>query len=89
VSQTVKDNTCELVLRPRSAAARRMMPEIRIDFDIKEFSLRATELHFVDGSTMRNDFQNPVLNQSIEEKLFAPEVPADYKSIEPLKGEHR
>lgn len=89
VSETVKNHTCELVLRPKSAAARRMMPEIRIDFDTKDFSLSATELHFVDGSTMRNDFQNPVLNPPIDEKLFAPEIPADYKSIEPLKGEHR
>jgi outer membrane lipoprotein-sorting protein len=86
VSQTVKDQTCELVLRPKSASARRMMPEIRIDFDTKDLSLSATELHFVDGSTMRNDFQNPVLNPPIDEKLFAPEIPADYKSIEPLKG---
>jgi outer membrane lipoprotein-sorting protein len=89
VSQTVKDQACELVLRPKSASARRMMPEIRIDFDTKDFSLRASELHFVDGSTMRNDFQNPVLNPPIDEKLFAPEIPADYKNIEPLKGNHR
>lgn len=86
LNQTVKDNNCELVLQPRSAAARRMMPEIRIDFDTKDFSLRGTELHFVDGSIMRNDFQNPVLNPPVDEKLFAPEIPPDYKNIEPLKG---
>jgi outer membrane lipoprotein-sorting protein len=86
LNQTVTNETCELVLQPRSAAARRMMPQIRIDFDTKDFSLRGTELHFVDGSTMRNDFQNPVLNPPIDEKLFAPEIPADYKNIEPLKG---
>ena len=62
-----------------------MMPQIRIDFDTKDFSLRGTELHFADGSTMRNDFKNPVLNPKLDEKLFAPEIPSDYKSIEPLK----
>ncbi len=86
LSQTVKGNTCELVLQPKSAAARRMMPQIRIDFETKNFSLRATELHFADGSTMRNDFQNPVLNPPVDERLFAPEIPADYKNIEPLKN---
>lgn len=89
LNQTVKDQTCELVLQPRSVAARRMMPEIKIDFDIKDYSLKGTELHFVDGSVMRNDFQNPVLNPPVDEKLFAPEISPDYKNIEPLKGERR
>ena len=89
LSQTVKDHSCELVLQPKSTTARRMMPQIRIDFDTKDSSLRATELQFVDGSTMRNDFQNPVLNPPIDEKLFAPEIPSDYKNVEPLKGNRR
>lgn len=88
LNQSVKDNTCELVLQPRSASARRMMPEIRINFDTKDFSLRGTELHFVDGSVMRNDFHNPVLNPPVDEKVFAPEIPPDYKNIEPLKSTH-
>ena len=49
--------------------------------------MSATELHFADGSTLRNDFKNPALNPKFEEKLFTPEIPPDYKSIEPLKGE--
>jgi len=90
LSYTIKDHTCELVLQPKSAAARRMMPQIRIEFDTNDFSLRATELQFVDGSTMRNDFHDPVINPPIDEKLFAPEIPPDYKNVEPLKGkEHR
>ncbi len=85
VSQNVNDDTCRLVLQPKSAAARKMMPQIKIDFDTKNFSLRATELQFADGSTMRNDFKDPVLNPKIDPQQFEPPVPADYKVVEPLK----
>ncbi|HET7626357.1 MAG TPA: outer membrane lipoprotein carrier protein LolA [Verrucomicrobiae bacterium] len=85
ISQKVTGEVCELVLQPKSETARRMMPQIKIDFDTKNFSLRGTELQFADGSTMRNDFKNPELNPKIDEKLFNPEIPSDYKNVEPLK----
>jgi outer membrane lipoprotein-sorting protein len=85
LSQSVTNDTCQLVLQPKSGSARRMMPQIRIDFDTKTSALRATELQFADGSTMRNDFKNPVINPSIDEKMFDPEIPSDYKVVEPLK----
>ncbi len=85
LSQTLTNGTCELDLQPRSPGARRMMPEIKVAFDIRDFSLRANELQFADGSTMRNDFINPVLNPKLEESLFNPDIPAEYKVIEPLK----
>jgi outer membrane lipoprotein-sorting protein len=86
VSQTVTNGTCELVLQPRSAAARRMIPQIKINFDTKDFSLRGTELEFADGSTLRNDFENPELNPTLNEELFTPQIPPDYKNVEPLKN---
>lgn len=86
LSQTVTNDTCDLVLQPRSAAARRMMPQIKIDFDTKDFSLHGTELHFADGSTMRNVFTHPELNPAVDPKLFAPQIPPDYKNVEPLKN---
>jgi len=85
LSQTVTNNACEIVLQPKSAGGRRMMPQIQIAFDVRDFSLRANELQFADGSTMRNDFINPVLNPKLEESLFAPQIPSDYKVVEPLK----
>jgi len=85
LSQTLTNQSCDLALEPRSAGARRMMPRIDIAFDTRDFSLRATELRFADGSIMRNDFMNPTLNPKLDDGLFAPELPADYKSIEPLK----
>jgi outer membrane lipoprotein-sorting protein len=84
LSQTVTNQICELVLQPKSAAARRMMPQLKIAFDTKDFSLRATELQFADGSTMRNDFVNPMLNPKVDPEMFNPRIPADYKVVEPL-----
>ncbi len=86
LSQTVKDGTCQLVLEPKAATAKRMMPRILIEFDTTKFILRATELHFLDGSSMRNDFKEPVLNPKIDPQLFSPQIPPDYKNIEPLKN---
>jgi len=85
LSQTVSDHTCDLTLQPKSATARRMVPQIKIDFDTQDFLLRGTELQFADGSTMRNDFQNEVLNPKIDEQQFSPLIPSDYKIVDPLK----
>jgi outer membrane lipoprotein-sorting protein len=74
----------QLVLQPKSAAARRMMPKIEIHFGRDDLTLRATELHFADGSVMRNDFKNTKLNPAIEPKLFHPDLPPDYKVTQPL-----
>jgi len=86
LSQTVDDHVCHLVLQPKSAAARRMIPRLAIDFDTTDFLLRGTELQFADGSTMRNDFQHAVLNPKVDQQMFVPPVPADYKIVEPLRG---
>ncbi len=84
LSEKTASSTCELAMQPKSAAARRMIPQIKVDFDIHNFSLVGTELQFADGSTMRNDFKNEVLNPPIDQKLLEPEIPPDYKVVEPL-----
>jgi outer membrane lipoprotein-sorting protein len=85
LSQGVSNGICELALQPKAAAARRMMPQIKIAFITADFSLRATELQFADGSTMRNDFTNAVLNPRIEAETFSPKIDPDFKIVEPLK----
>jgi outer membrane lipoprotein-sorting protein len=85
VSQTFSNDLCELALQPSSASARRLMPQIKIAFGTNDFVLRATELRFADGSTMRNDFNNAKLNPKLEEGLFAPKLDTDMKVVEPLK----
>jgi len=85
LSETVTNQTCEVALQPKSAAARRMMPQIKIAFRTNDFSLSTTELQFADGSTMRNDFTNASLNVTLDDALFAPELESDFKIVEPLK----
>ena len=85
LSQQVTGDVCELALQPKSAAARRMMPQIMIAFRTNDFSLCATKLQFADGSTMRNDFTNATLNVTLDDALFSPELESDFKIIEPLK----
>lgn len=84
-SQKQIGSVFELTLKPRSVAARKMMPQIKIEFDTEKLLLLATELEFADGSTMRNDFQNPGLNPLIPQETFMPEIPPDYRIEEPLK----
>ena len=84
-SQVVTNDVCDLVLQPKSGAARKMMPQIEIAFDLKHSSLRATELQFADGSSLRNDFTNDVLNPELDQKMFTPPIPADYKVVQPIK----
>ena len=84
LSQTVSNGMCDLALQPKSAAARRLMPQITISFRTNDFSLCATELHWADGSTLRNDFNAAALNPVLPENVFAPEIPADFKVVEPM-----
>jgi outer membrane lipoprotein-sorting protein len=85
LSLTETNGTWQISLQPTSPFARRMMPELRIGLATNNFSLASTELVFVDGSRMRNDFTNAVLNPTLDEKLFEWTPPPDFKIVEPLK----
>jgi outer membrane lipoprotein carrier protein len=78
------NGTWLLALQPRRAAAREIMPELRVLLATNDFSLAGNELVFVDGSRMRNDFTNLVLNAPLDEKLFQWKAPADFKVTEPF-----
>jgi outer membrane lipoprotein-sorting protein len=85
LSQTTENGIHELTLQPKAESARRMMPEIKIAFDTSDFSLRSTELKFMDGSTMKNAFTNSVLNPKMDESVFNPNIDPGYKVSEPFK----
>jgi len=85
LSQSVSNQICELLLQPRSPGARRLLPQIKVAFATNDFALRATELQFADGSTMRNDFSHSQLNPPLEADLFTPKLESDFKLVEPLK----
>jgi outer membrane lipoprotein-sorting protein len=73
-----------LELQPKSMFARQMMPELRLGVATNDFSLASTELVFVDGSTMRSDFTNAVLNPTLDPNLFRWTPPAGFKITNPL-----
>jgi outer membrane lipoprotein-sorting protein len=79
------NDVTSVALEPKSSSARKMMPRITIAFSTNDFSLRATELQFGDGSTMRNDFRNPQLNPQIAPEQFAPKLDPAFKIVEPVK----
>ena len=78
------DALITLQLQPRSAGARKMMPQINVLLSTN-LTLAGTELLFVDGSRMRNDFRNVDTNAEVEGK-FSLTVPSDFKLVEPMKG---
>lgn len=84
LSLTETNGAWEMALQPKSTFVRRMMPELRVGLATNNFSLISTELVFVDGSRMRNDFTNAVLNPVLDEKLFKWSPPADFKLTNPF-----
>jgi outer membrane lipoprotein-sorting protein len=61
------------------------MAEIGITVRTNDFSLAATEMKFADGSRMRNDFTNVVLNPVLGEGLFDAKLEAGVTVVEPLR----
>jgi len=84
LDQKVTGAVCEVTLQPKSAAARKMMPQIKIGFSTKDFTLRSSELEFADGSKLRNDYTNSQMNPKLDETLFNQTPPGGYKVTEPL-----
>lgn len=78
------NGVCQMSLQPRSSFARQMMPELRLAVATNDFSLRTTELVIVDGSNLRNDFSNIVMNPPLGEDVFHWQPPADFKVTEPF-----
>lgn len=71
-------------LEPRRATARRLMKEIRLILRASDLALVANELHFADGSQLRNDFTNAVANAPIPPEHFEPALPAEVQGVEPV-----
>lgn len=74
-----------LSLSPQSSYAREMMPELRLGLATNNFALKSTEMIFVDGSSMRSDYTNAVMNPTLDKNMFKWSPPADYKVTEALE----
>ena len=84
LSLTETNGSWQLGLQPSSAFAKKMMRQIVIGFSTNNYNLTSTEMVFVDGSAMRNDFTNGVMNSGFEMSVFDWKPGADYKIAEPM-----
>src|ERR1035437_8911612 len=85
LSATETNSILQMTLQPKSASARKFISEILIGFRTNDFSIAVTELKFADGSGLRNDFTNTVLNQPIDPALFDVKLAPDFTVMEPLR----
>ena len=86
LSITQTNGTARLALEPKSDFAKKFMTQVDIAFRLSDFTPVLTELKFSDGSRMRNEFTNSVVNQPLEDRLFEAEIGPDYKLTEPLNS---
>ena len=84
LSLTETNGSWLLALQPVSAFARKMMKEIRVGLATNDFALTSNELIFIDGSSMRNNFTNAVLNPKLSPEIFQWQPEPGYKVTEPM-----
>ncbi len=86
VSAVKSEGTWRIELRPASAQARRLLDLLRLEIAVDTYQVAATALVFADGSTMRNEFSNQLVNPELSPDLFQPEIPDDFTRSSPLQG---
>lgn len=85
LSAAQTNSILQMTLQPRSEAARKFIGEVVIGFHTNDFVIASTEMKFADGSSLRNDFTNVVLNPPLSPALFEARLPADCSIVEPMK----
>ena len=85
LSATETNSILQMTLQPRSDSARKFIGEVVIGFHTNDYTIAATEMKFADGSSLRNDFTNVVLNLPLAAELFEAKLLPDYTMVEPLK----
>jgi outer membrane lipoprotein-sorting protein len=84
LSATMTNATLQMTLQPKSASARQFIGAVVVGFHTNNYEIADSQMNFSDGSTLRNDFTNVVLNQPMDNKLFDTNLPPDYSVVEPL-----
>jgi outer membrane lipoprotein-sorting protein len=79
------NDTAEIRMEPRSSMAKKFMSAVELTLRTNDFSMLANQLHFSDGSILRNDFTNAVKNPNLNTNVFNAEVSTDFTVIEPMK----
>ena len=84
LSLTETNGSWLLALQPTSDFARKMLKEIRVSLATNDFTLTGNEMIFVDGSSMRNDYTNAVLNPPLDAGVFRWKPEPGFKITEPM-----
>jgi outer membrane lipoprotein-sorting protein len=85
LSAAETNSNLEVALQPRSASARKFITEIVIAFHTNNFAIAFTGMTFADGSILRNDFTNVLLNAPIDPAKFEAPLTPDLTVVEPLR----
>jgi outer membrane lipoprotein-sorting protein len=85
IAASETNGVLQMALQPNSASARKFVGQVGIAFRTNDFSIAATEMKFSDGSILRNDFSNVVMNAPMADALFELKPPPDFKVVEPLR----
>jgi outer membrane lipoprotein-sorting protein len=85
VSVTETNAVACVALQPRRGMARKFITSLQISFRTDDFSPVSTALTFSDGSAMRNDFTNAIVNPLLNDELFQAKLAADFTIVEPLR----
>ena len=84
LSAELTNSTLQVELQPKSAGARKIIGSIVIAFRTNDFAITLTAMRFGDGSTLRNDFSNIVINQPLSPELFQAKLGPGYTVTDPL-----
>jgi outer membrane lipoprotein-sorting protein len=85
LSAAETNSILQVTLQPKRGSARKFISEILIGFRTNDFSIAVTEMKFADGSDLRNEFTNVVLNELIDPAKFEAEMAPDFTIVEPLR----
>lgn len=72
------------VLLPAAGKARRLIERVEFEVAADDLTLRATQLVFPDGSTMRNEFRDHLLDPEFDPSVFQVDLD-EYDVVEPLR----
>jgi len=71
-------------LQPRATGARKLLEKLVLEVTDESQELRATQLFFTDGSSMRNEFYKQQYNQKFDPSILSEDL-TGYDISEPLK----
>ncbi len=83
ISEAITNGTCEVALEPRSPGTRNLLVEVRIVFATNTLSLLSTEMVFANGSLLRNEFTNQVVDETLPPETFNTTIPEGFRQAQP------